>query len=142
VQSAADGAVIRCAWATSDPLHLAYHDEEWGVPLHDDRALFELLTLEGAQAGLSWLTILRKREGYRRAFDNFVADIVAGYDDRKVEALMGDAGIVRNRAKIRATINNAARVIAVLLIMGWKVAGSTGLRRWQKCRRARRNPMR
>ena len=109
---------MRCAWATSDPLYLAYHDEEWGVPLHDDRALFELLTLEGAQAGLSWLTILRKREGYRRAFDNFAAEIVAGYDARKAEALMGDAGIVRNRAKIRATINNAARVIEVQQAFG------------------------
>jgi DNA-3-methyladenine glycosylase I len=108
-----DETPMRCPWATADPLYLAYHDAEWGVPLHDDRALFELLTLEGAQAGLSWLTILRKREGYRRAFDNFVPEIVAAYGDAKVEALMQDAGIVRNRAKIAAAINNAARVMEV-----------------------------
>jgi DNA-3-methyladenine glycosylase I len=105
--------VMRCGWATSDPLYVAYHDDEWGVPLHDDRALFELLTLEGAQAGLSWLTILRKREGYRRAFDNFVPETVARYDDRKAAALLADAGIVRNRAKIAAAVNNAARVLEV-----------------------------
>jgi len=104
-------SLTRCSWATSDPLYIAYHDDEWGVPLHDDRALFELLTLEGAQAGLSWLTILRKREGYRRAFDNFVPEIVAAYDDRKISELMADAGIVRNRAKVLSTINNAARVV-------------------------------
>jgi len=104
-------SVTRCPWATSDLLYIAYHDDEWGVPLHDDRALFELMTLEGAQAGLSWLTILRKREGYRRAFDNFVPEIVAAYDDRKISELMADAGIVRNRAKVLSTINNAARVI-------------------------------
>jgi DNA-3-methyladenine glycosylase I len=103
--------VIRCGWATSDPLYVAYHDDEWGRPLHDDRALFELLTLEGAQAGLAWITILRKREGYRRAFDNFDAVRVAAYDDARVEELMQDAGIVRNRAKILATINNAARFL-------------------------------
>jgi DNA-3-methyladenine glycosylase I len=106
-------SVPRCAWATSDPLLVAYHDEEWGTPLHDDRALFELLTLEGAQAGLSWLTILRKRDGYRRAFDNFVPQVVATYADRKVESLLADPGIVRNRAKILSTINNAQRVIEV-----------------------------
>ncbi|MEX0750588.1 MAG: DNA-3-methyladenine glycosylase I [Dehalococcoidia bacterium] len=106
-----NGTPTRCSWATSDPLYIAYHDDEWGVPLHDDRALFELLTLEGAQAGLSWLTILRKREGYRRAFDQFVPATVGRYGERKVEALIADAGIVRNRAKILATINNAARVL-------------------------------
>jgi DNA-3-methyladenine glycosylase I len=106
------GATVpRCSWATSDPLYVAYHDEEWGVPLHDDRALFELLTLEGAQAGLSWLTILRKREAYRRAFDNFVPQMDAAYDDRKVAELLADPGIVRNRAKIAAAINNAARML-------------------------------
>jgi DNA-3-methyladenine glycosylase I len=104
-------ALTRCPWATSDPLYIAYHDDEWGVPLHDDRALFELLTLEGAQAGLSWLTILRKRESYRRAFDNFVPETVAAYDERKIEALVADTSIVRNRAKILSTINNASRVI-------------------------------
>ncbi|HET6614638.1 MAG TPA: DNA-3-methyladenine glycosylase I [Dehalococcoidia bacterium] len=121
--------VMRCGWATSDPLYVAYHDDEWGVPLHDDRALFELLTLEGAQAGLSWITILRKREGYRRAFDNFVPEIVARYDDRKVALLLEDAGIVRNRAKIAAAINNAARVLDVQREFGsldaylWAFAG-------------------
>jgi DNA-3-methyladenine glycosylase I len=97
----------RCAWAGGDPLYVAYHDEEWGVPLHDDRRLFEFLVLEGAQAGLSWITILRKRDAYRRAFDQFDPRIVARYDKRKVTALMADSGIVRNRAKIESAIKNA-----------------------------------
>jgi DNA-3-methyladenine glycosylase I len=94
-------------------LYAAYHDEEWGVPTHDDRALFELLTLEGAQAGLSWLTILRKREGYRAAFAGFDPAAVAKFDARDVERLMHDESIVRNRAKIESTIDNAARVLEV-----------------------------
>lgn len=98
---------IRCAWCTSDPLYIAYHDEEWGVPVHDDRKLFEMIILEGAQAGLSWLTILRRRKGYRRAFDRFDARKIARYDQRKTAALMQDAGIIRNRLKIEATIANA-----------------------------------
>jgi DNA-3-methyladenine glycosylase I len=102
--------LIRCGWVAgrtdSDPM-LAYHDEEWGVPLHDDRALFELLTLEGAQAGLSWDTILRRREGYRRAFEGFDIERIAGYGERDVQRLLQDAGIIRNRAKINATISNA-----------------------------------
>jgi DNA-3-methyladenine glycosylase I len=97
----------RCAWCLGDPIYVAYHDKEWGVPLHDDRALFEMLILEGAQAGLSWLTILRRREGYRRAFDGFDARKIARYDKRKAAALMQDAGIIRNRLKIAATIDNA-----------------------------------
>ena len=97
----------RCVWCTSDPLYVAYHDEEWGVPLHDGRKLFEMLILEGAQAGLSWLTILRRREGYRRAFDHFDARKIARYDRRKAAALMQDAGIIRNRLKIEAAISNA-----------------------------------
>jgi DNA-3-methyladenine glycosylase I len=97
----------RCAWVGSDPLFIAYHDEEWGVPVHDDRLLFEFLVLEGAQAGLSWSTILRKRDAYRRAFDGFDPRKVARYDKRKVAALLGNAGIVRNRAKIESAINNA-----------------------------------
>jgi len=102
----------RCAWVPEDdPLYVAYHDEEWGVPSRDEVHLFELLTLEGAQAGLSWSTILRKREGYRRAFAGFDAEAVARFDDRDVERLMGDAGIVRNRAKIESAINNARRVL-------------------------------
>ncbi|MFZ0978588.1 MAG: DNA-3-methyladenine glycosylase I [Candidatus Acidiferrales bacterium] len=98
--------VRRCHWAQS-PLMIEYHDTEWGVPLHDDRGLFEFLILEGAQAGLSWETILRKRENYRRAFDGFDAAKIARYDKRKVRALMADAGIVRNRLKIAAAITNA-----------------------------------
>lgn len=99
--------LIRCAWCGSDPLYVAYHDLEWGVPVHDDRLLFEFLVLEGAQAGLSWLTILRKRQNYRRAFDKFDIATVASYDDRKVAALLTDAGIVRNRLKINAAVRNA-----------------------------------
>jgi DNA-3-methyladenine glycosylase I len=102
----------RCAWAQAEP-NLTYHDREWGVPLHDDRALFELLILEGAQAGLSWTTILRKRENYRRALDLFDARKIARYDDRKIAALLADAGIVRNRLKIAATIGNARAFLAV-----------------------------
>ena len=98
--------VTRCGWAGPDPSR-AYHDTEWGVPLHDDRTLFEFLVLEGAQAGLSWNTILNKRENYRRAFDGFDPEVVARYDARKVAALLRDAGIVRNRQKIRAAIGNA-----------------------------------
>ena len=97
----------RCGWALGDPLLIAYHDDDWGRPLHDDRALFELLTLEGAQAGLSWLTILRKRDAYRRAFHNFEIERVAGYTAADVERLLADAGIVRNRAKVESTITNA-----------------------------------
>lgn len=105
-------ATHRCPWPTK-PLDIAYHDAEWGVPLHDDRALFELLTLEGAQAGLSWSTILAKRENYRRAFDHFDVKKIARYNARKAAALMADAGIVRNRLKIAATIQNAKAFLAV-----------------------------
>src|SRR6266700_2063100 len=104
--------MIRCAWAKTD-LSIAYHDREWGVPLHDDDSLFGLLLLEGAQAGLSWETILRKRERYREAFDAFAIARIAGYDDRKVASLLADAGIVRNRAKISAAIDNARASLAV-----------------------------
>ena len=105
---------IRCAWASlADPLYLAYHDTEWGVPLHDDRALFEFLVLEGAQAGLSWATILRKRLNFRQAFDRFDPRKVARYDARKVRSLLADAGIVRNRLKIAAAIQNAKACLAV-----------------------------
>jgi DNA-3-methyladenine glycosylase I len=93
-------SVVRCAWCGDDPLYVRYHDEEWGVPLHDDRRLFEMLILEGAQAGLSWITILRKRPAYRKAFDRFDAKKIARYDSTKKRALMRDAGIVRNRLKI------------------------------------------
>ncbi len=97
----------RCEWATGDPLMVEYHDEEWGVPVHDDRKLFEMITLEGAQAGLSWMTILRKRAGYRRAFDGFDAAKIARYDARRVGRLLEDEGIVRNRLKVQSTITNA-----------------------------------
>ena len=99
--------LTRCGWVNDDPLYIAYHDEEWGVPVHDDRTLFEMLTLEGAQAGLSWYTILRKREAYRRAFDGFDAERIAGYDDGKIASLLEDPGIVRNRLKVNAAIGNA-----------------------------------
>ena len=102
----------RCAWAGSD-LMIRYHDEEWGVPVHDDRLLFEFLILEGAQAGLSWETVLRKRERYREVFDGFDATRIAKYDARKVRALLADAGIIRNRLKICATISNAEAFLAV-----------------------------
>ena len=103
----------RCAWPGVDPHYVAYHDDEWGVPVHDDRVLFEFLILEGAQAGLSWITILRKREAYRRAFDGFDPARVARYDARKVTQLLGNAGIVRNRAKIESSIKNARAFLAV-----------------------------
>jgi DNA-3-methyladenine glycosylase I len=98
---------VRCPWAGTDPLYVAYHDEEWGRPLHDDRALFELLLLEGAQAGLSWITILRKREAYRKAFLGFDPARVARFDERKVASLLRDPGIVRNRAKVRGAVASA-----------------------------------
>ena len=104
-------AIVRCGWAGDDPLYIAYHDDEWGVPVHDDRRLFEMLTLEGAQAGLSWITILRKRAGYRRAFAGFDPKRVARFGARDVERLMRDEGIVRNRGKIEATISNATCVL-------------------------------
>ncbi len=97
----------RCGWVNDDPPYIAYHDEEWGVPLRDDRRLFEMLVLEGAQAGLSWYTILKKRDGYRRAFDGFDPDRVARYDEKKVASLLQDPGIVRNRLKVQAAIGNA-----------------------------------
>src|ERR1044071_2893516 len=104
--------MTRCAWPKSE-LDIAYHDTEWGVPVHDDRLLFEMLILEGAQAGLSWSTILKKRENYRRALDNFDARKVARYNARQVKRLLADPGIVRNRLKIAATIQNAKVFLAV-----------------------------
>jgi DNA-3-methyladenine glycosylase I len=107
-------ASARCDWVPeNDPLYVAYHDDEWGVPSHDDRHLFELLTLEGAQAGLAWVTILRKREGYRKAFAGFEPAAVARFGERDVERLLGDAGIVRNRRKIESAIANARATLAV-----------------------------
>jgi DNA-3-methyladenine glycosylase I len=103
----------RCPWGESHPLYVPYHDEEWGTPQHDDRRLFELLVLEGAQAGLSWLTILKKRAAYRKAFDRFDPRKVARYDGRKVARLLADEGIVRNRLKIEAAIGNAKAFLAL-----------------------------
>ncbi len=104
---------IRCAWAGSDPLYHRYHDREWGVPVQNDRKLFEFLVLEGAQAGLAWITILRKRPAYRSAFDNFDFNRVAGYTEKDVRRLLADAGIVRNRLKVRSAIANARAFIDV-----------------------------
>jgi len=105
--------IKRCPWPASDPLLIKYHDKEWGVPLHNDRKLFEFLVLEGFQAGLSWLTILRKRENFRKAFDQFDFKKVAGYDNRKIESLLKDSGIIRNRLKIQGAITNAKAFIEV-----------------------------
>jgi DNA-3-methyladenine glycosylase I len=128
----------RCDWAR-DELMTVYHDKEWGVPLHDDRALFEFLILEGAQAGLSWLTILRKRENYRAAFDQFDAQKIARYTERKTASLMADAGIVRNRLKIAATIENAKAFLKTQDEFGsfdayvWRfVDGQPVCNRWRK----------
>ncbi|HEX5799726.1 MAG TPA: DNA-3-methyladenine glycosylase I, partial [Gaiellaceae bacterium] len=107
-------STTRCAWVPeSDPLYVAYHDEEWGVPVRDERRLFELLTLEGAQAGLSWSTILHKREGYRRLFAGFDPEVVARFDATDVERLLADPGIVRNRLKVESTVANARAVLAL-----------------------------
>lgn len=104
---------IRCEWCTDDPLYIRYHDEEWGVPVHDDRALFEMLSLEGAQAGLSWLTVLRKRPNYRRALSNFDIAKIARYDDKKINELLTDSGIVRNRLKLLSVVQNANAVLRI-----------------------------
>lgn len=119
----------RCAWVTSDPLYISYHDTEWGVPLYDDRKLFEFLVLEGFQAGLSWLTILRKRENFRAAFDGFAAEKIARYGDADLSRLLQDRGIVRNRQKIRAAIGNAQAFLALQETFGsfdrylWRFVG-------------------
>ena len=123
----------RCSWALGDPLMEAYHDDEWGVPMHDDRALFELLTLEGAQAGLSWITILKRREGYRRAFVQFNPQLVAAFDDSDMQRLLADAGIIRNRQKLISAVGNAQRVLEVQRELGsfdrflWSFGGNTPL---------------
>lgn len=105
--------VKRCCWVSEDPLYIAYHDKEWGVPVHDDQQLFEFLILETFQAGLSWITVLRKRENFRIAFDFFDVEKVAAYDDEKIQSLLGNAGIIRNKLKIHAAIGNALAFIAV-----------------------------
>lgn len=124
----------RCAWCLADPLYVAYHDKEWGAPLHDDRRLFEFLILEGAQAGLSWLTILKKRHHYRKAFHNFDAERVARYDSKKVRSLLRDKSIVRNRLKIQAAVDNAKAFLAVKKEFGrfdryiWSFVGGQAVR--------------
>lgn len=130
--------VPRCSWATTEP-PITYHDLEWGVPVHDDRLLFEFLILEGAQAGLSWITILKKRENYRKAFDDFRAEKIARYGERDTNRLLADAGIVRNRLKIAATIRNAAAFLAVRREFGsfdaylWRfVGGKPKQNRWRR----------
>jgi DNA-3-methyladenine glycosylase I len=108
-----DDGIHRCPWCGSDPVYVAYHDDEWGVPEFDDQALFEKLLLDGFQAGLSWITILRKREAFREAFDGFQPDIIARYDAKKLKSLMNDARIVRNRAKIEASVGNARAYLKI-----------------------------
>jgi len=128
----------RCPWATSDPFYISYHDREWGRPVHDDRKLFEMLILEGAQAGLSWITILKKRDNYRKAFDSFDPQRVARFDAKKVKRLLLDEGIVRNRLKIEAAIGNARAFLSVQKEFGsfdkfiWKFVGGRPKRnRWK-----------
>jgi DNA-3-methyladenine glycosylase I len=132
-------ARVRCPWAGRDPLYLAYHDHEWGVPEHDDRRLFEMLILEGAQAGLSWITILKKRSHYRKAFAGFHPRRVARFDRRRITALLSDPGIVRNRGKVEAAVKNARALLAIVAEEGsfdrylWRFVGSRPLKnRWQR----------
>ena len=128
----------RCSWAGTDPLYIRYHDSEWGVPIHDDRRFFEFLILEGAQAGLSWLTVLKKRPSYRKAFDGFDPRKVAAYNARKIKELIADAGIIRNRLKIEAALQNAVSFLAVQREFGsfdkyiWRFVGGKPLKNsWQ-----------
>jgi DNA-3-methyladenine glycosylase I len=130
----------RCSWAKSE-LMIRYHDQEWGTPVHEDRRLFEFLILEGAQAGLSWETILRKRENYRTAFDNFDASVVARYGERRLKQLLADPGVVRNRLKINAAVQNARALLAVQEEFGsfdayvWRfVGGKPRVNRWRSLR--------
>lgn len=109
---------VRCKWVTEDPLYIQYHDEEWGIPNHDDRVFFEFLILESAQAGLNWLTVLKKRVGYRKAYDNFDYYKVAKYDDKKVQELLSNKEIIRNKLKIHASINNAQKFIHIIKEFG------------------------
>jgi len=108
----------RCKWVGEDPLYIAYHDEEWGTPVHDDRRLFEFLVLEAAQAGLSWITVLKKRENYKKAFDGFAPEKIAEYDTEKIRSLLLDRGIIRNRRKVEATVQNARAFLAVQKAFG------------------------
>ena len=130
-----------CEWAGSDPLHIEYHDNEWGVPVHDDRKIFEMLVLEGAQAGLNWLTVLRKRENYRTAFDNFDPKKVAKYDSNKFQELLATEGIIRNKLKIHSAIQNARAFLEVQKEFGsfdtyiWQFVGGKPIRNsWRSLR--------
>lgn len=138
---AGSGARRRCPWAASGPLEAAYHDREWGVPVHDDRILFEFLVLEAAQAGLSWSTILKKRDGYRLAYDGFDPQRVARYGARRLRVLLGNPGIVRNRLKLEASVTNARRFLEVQEAFGsfdaylWRFTdGATLVNRWRSPR--------
>lgn len=129
---------VRCEWCGTDPLYMAYHDNEWGVPVHDDRTLFEMLILDGAQAGLSWITILKKRENYRKAYDQFDYRKVAEYDEHKVKELLANPGIIRNRRKIEASIHNAQAFLTIQEEFGsfdmyiWQfVNGKTTVNAWK-----------
>lgn len=140
---ATGAAVHRCGWVSDDPLYIRYHDEEWGVPSHDDRHLFEMMVLEGAQAGLSWITILKKREHYRAAFANFDAEKVVRFTDADQQRLLADPGIVRNRAKVASTILNAQAVLKIRADHGsldtflWRFAGGKPrTNRWKTFRDA------
>ncbi len=125
---------VRCAWSETDPLYIEYHDKEWGIPVHDDRKLFEMLILEGAQAGLSWITILRKRENYRNAYDKFEAKKIARYDQKKIKQLLANEGIVRNKLKIAASISNAKTFLEIQKEFGsfnayiWRFVGGKAKR--------------
>lgn len=124
----------RCAWVGNEKIYIAYHDLEWGFPLHDDRKLFEFLILEGAQAGLSWITILKKRENYKKAFDNFDPEKIAVYDEKKFKALLEDTGIIKNKLKIGATTQNAEAYLAVVKEFGsfdkyiWSFVGGSPIK--------------
>ena len=129
----------RCEWCGTDPLYVDYHDTEWGVPVHDDRLLFEMVVLDGAQAGLSWITILKKREAYRKAFDNFDPKKVARYTDKRIARLLENPGIVRNRLKVRSAIRNAGAFLAVVDEFGsfdhyiWQFVGGKPIQnRWRR----------
>ena len=132
------GERTRCSWSASDPLYIRYHDEEWGVPVHDDRKIFEFLVLEGAQAGLSWLTVLKKRENYRKAFDGFDYKKITKYDSKKINKLLEDPGIIRNRLKVNSVVNNAKAFMEVQKEFGtfdsyiWQFVGGKPIRnRWK-----------
>ncbi|MGF7057552.1 DNA-3-methyladenine glycosylase I [Brassicibacter mesophilus] len=131
--------IKRCKWVTDDPIYIEYHDKEWGIPVHDDRKLFEFLILEGAQAGLSWITILKKRENYRKVFDDFDPVKVAQYGEEKIQELLSNKGIVRNRRKIESTVNNAKEFLAIQKEFGsfdkyiWQfVGGSPKINNWNR----------